>query len=55
MLSKKNVKGAILWGIVASTVVAWIFAIVSPITAATYGITTPKGIFKFESIVTNCR
>ena len=50
VLSKKKVRGAILWGIVASAVAAWIYAMVSPITAATYGITTPKGIFKLESI-----
>ena len=50
VLSKKNVKGAILWGIVASTIFAWLFAVVSPESAATYGIGTPKGILKFESI-----
>ncbi len=50
VLSKKNVRGAILWGIVASTLAAWIYAMVAPITAATYGISTPKGIFKLESI-----
>ncbi|MBU3189191.1 NCS2 family permease [Clostridium bowmanii] len=50
VLSKKNVKGAMLWGIAASTILAWIFAIISPQAAATYGIGTPKGIFKFESI-----
>ncbi|MCB2288418.1 NCS2 family permease [Clostridium sp. CS001] len=50
VLSKKKIKGAILWGIVASTLLAWIFAIISPEAAATYRIATPKGIFKFESI-----
>ena len=50
VLSKKNVKGAILWGIVASTVLAWLFAIISPEAAATHRIGTPQGIIKFESI-----
>ena len=50
VLSKKNVKGAILWGIVASTILSWLFAIISPEVAATYSIGTPKGVFKFESI-----
>lgn len=50
VLSKKRVKGAILWGIVASTAVAWIFAMVSPEAAATFGISTPKGIIKYESM-----
>ena len=50
VLSKKKVRGAILWGIVASAGAAWIYAMLKPITAATYGIYTPKGIFKLESI-----
>ncbi|MGH4050488.1 MAG: NCS2 family permease [Clostridium sp.] len=50
ILSKKNIKGAILWGIVASTILSWLFAIISPEVAATYNISTPTGIFKFESI-----
>ncbi|MGH4138060.1 NCS2 family permease [Clostridium sp.] len=50
VLSKKNIKGAILWGIAASTILAWLFAVISPEAATTYGIGTPKGIFKFESI-----
>ncbi|MBU3142146.1 NCS2 family permease [Clostridium sp. CF012] len=50
VLSKKNVKGSILWGIAASTLLAWIFAIVSPEAAAAHRIGTPQGIFKFESI-----
>ena len=50
VLSKKKVRGAILWGIVASAVAAWIYAMVAPITAATYGITTPKGLIKYESM-----
>jgi AGZA family xanthine/uracil permease-like MFS transporter len=50
VLSKKKVRGAILWGIVASSGAAWIYAMIAPITAATYGIVTPTGIFKLESI-----
>ncbi|MFT5874252.1 MAG: AGZA family xanthine/uracil permease-like MFS transporter [Clostridium sp.] len=50
VLSKKKIRGAILWGIVASSVAAWIYAMIAPITAATYEIATPKGIFKLESI-----
>jgi AGZA family xanthine/uracil permease-like MFS transporter len=50
VLSKKKVRGAILWGIVASTLMAWLFAITSPEAAAILKIGTPKGIFKFESI-----
>ena len=50
VLSKKKVRGAILWGIVASAASAWIFAMVSPEAAATYGISTPKGLIKYESM-----
>jgi AGZA family xanthine/uracil permease-like MFS transporter len=50
VLSKKKVRGAILWGIVASAATAWIFAMVSPEAAATYGISTPKGLIKYESM-----
>jgi AGZA family xanthine/uracil permease-like MFS transporter len=50
VLSKKNVKGAILWGIAASTILAWLFAIISPTAALAHRISTPQGIFKFESI-----
>lgn len=50
VLSKKKIRGAILWGIAASTILAWLFAVISPEAAATYRIGTPKGIFKFESI-----
>ncbi len=50
VLSKKNVRGAILWGIVASTALAWVYATISPEAAANYGIGTPQGILKFESI-----
>lgn len=50
IFEKKKVKGSILWGIIVSTAVAWIFAAISPETAASYKIATPTGIFKFESL-----
>lgn len=50
LLERKKVRGSILWGILASTVVAWIYAVVSPEAAASYGIYTPNGIFKYESM-----
>lgn len=51
VLSKKNVKGALLWGIVASTAVAWIYASVNPkLAAEAYHIYLPDGVFRFESI-----
>lgn len=50
VLSKKNVKGAILWGIAASAIVAWIYAIISPEAATSAGIFLPEGVFKYESI-----
>lgn len=48
-LSKRKVKGAILWGILSSTAVAWIYAIVAPEAAAAHMIGLPTGIFNFES------
>ncbi|WP_291581209.1 NCS2 family permease [Clostridium sp. UBA6640] len=50
VLSKKNVKGAILWGILGSSIVAWIYAYISPEAAASHMIFTPNGIFKYESL-----
>ncbi|MCY6484012.1 NCS2 family permease [Clostridium aestuarii] len=51
VLSKKNIKGALLWGIVVSTIVAWIYALMNPEKAAeVYHIYLPNGIFKFESL-----
>ncbi|MBB6631154.1 NCS2 family permease [Clostridium algidicarnis] len=50
VLSKKNVKGAILFGIFGSTILSWIYAIISPESAALYNIFLPSGIFKFESL-----
>ncbi len=50
VLDKRNVKGSILIGIVASTVAAWIYAMFNPEYAASLGIYLPEGIIKFESI-----
>jgi len=50
ILSKKNVKGAILWGMATSAVAAWAYAAISPEAAATFGIHLPQGIVKFESV-----
>lgn len=50
VLSKRNVKGALLWGIIASTLLAWAYALKNPqLAAETYKIYLPNGIFKFES------
>lgn len=51
VLSKRKVKGSILWGILASTAIAWVYALINPIKAAeSYQIFLPNGIFKYESI-----
>lgn len=51
VLSKKNVKGALLWGILASTLIAWAYALRNPqLAAETYKIYLPNGIFKYESL-----
>lgn len=50
VLEKKNVRGALLWGIATSTIVAWIYAYINPQVAAYYKIFLPQGIFKYESI-----
>lgn len=50
-LSSKNVKGSILWGILVSSICAWIYAALQPNAAAYYGISSfPKKIFAFESL-----
>ncbi len=46
----KKVKGSILWGILASSVAAWIYAIVSPDAAAALNIFVPSKIFEFNNI-----
>lgn len=50
VLDKKGVKGAILIGILVSTLTAWGYALYDPAYAATLGIYLPEGIFKYESI-----
>ncbi|MGL4761469.1 MAG: NCS2 family permease [Sarcina sp.] len=50
ILEKKKVKGALLIGIVVSTLIAWGYALFNTQAAATMGIYLPEGIFKFESI-----
>lgn len=50
VLSKKKVKGAILFGIFGSTILSWIYAVISPESAALHKIFLPSGIFKFESL-----
>lgn len=46
----KKIKGGILLGILASTIIAWIYAFISPESAATHMIFAPKGVFEFSSI-----
>lgn len=50
VLDKRKVKGAILWGIAASSIAAWIYAFISPEVAAESKIFLPNGIFAYESI-----
>lgn len=50
VLDKKKVKGAILYGIAISSILAWGLAIIDADYAAKLSIYLPNGIFKFESI-----
>lgn len=50
VLEKKKVKGSLLWGIVGSTLIAWIYAYFNRDAAAAMNIFLPNGVFKFESI-----
>lgn len=50
VLDKKQVRGAILWGILVSSLIAWGYALISPEKAAELMIFLPDGFFKFESI-----
>lgn len=50
VLSKRNVKGSILIGIVVCSLVAWGYALYNPTAAAKLGIYLPSGVFKFESL-----
>lgn len=49
VLSKKNIRGSILIGIVVSSLLAWGYALMNPEAAANLGIYLPSGVFKFES------
>ena len=50
ILDKKRVRGAILWGIIVSSLMAWSYALINPKAASDLQIYLPSGIFKFESI-----
>lgn len=50
ILDKRKVRGSILWGIIVSAAIAWVYAYFNKDTAASLGITVPQGIIKFESI-----
>lgn len=50
VLSKKNVKGSILIGIVVCSLIAWGYALFNPTVAEDLGIYLPSGVFKFQSI-----
>ncbi|MCC3868389.1 NCS2 family permease [Terrisporobacter mayombei] len=50
VLSKRNVKGSILIGIVVCSLVAWGYALSNPTAAADLKIYLPSGVFKFESL-----
>ncbi|WP_195988878.1 NCS2 family permease [Clostridium sp. D53t1_180928_C8] len=50
VLDKKGIRGAILWGILVSAIIGWIFALIDSEAAANLGIYLPTGIFKFEGI-----
>lgn len=50
VLDKKKVKGAILYGIAISSILAWGIAIIDADYAAKLSIYLPNGLFKFESI-----
>lgn len=50
ILERKRVKGAILWGILGATAVAWAYAAIYSAGAKFFNIALPNGIVKFESI-----
>ncbi|MGL4990403.1 MAG: NCS2 family permease [Sarcina sp.] len=50
ILEKKKIRGALLIGILASTALAWGYAVFNKEAAANIGIYLPEGIFKFESL-----
>lgn len=50
VLDNRGVRGAMLIGIIACSVIAWGYAVASPEAAAALGINLPTGIIKFESL-----
>lgn len=50
VLSKRNIKGSILIGIVICSFIAWSYALLNPAAAADIGIYLPSGVFKYESL-----
>ncbi len=50
VLDKRGMKGAILIGIVVSSLLAWGYAMINPAHAQELGIYLPSGVFKFESM-----
>lgn len=51
VMSKNNVKGSILWGILICAVLGWIYAAISPAAAIYYKIwPLPTKVFEFQSI-----
>lgn len=50
IMDKKKIRGAILWGILISAIIGWIYALINPSVAADLGIKLPTGVVKFESV-----
>ena len=50
ILEKRRVPGSILIGIIVCSLVAWVYALLSPEAAATAGIYLPEGAVRLESI-----
>ena len=50
ILDKKKVRGAILIGIVVSTLLAWAYALINKELATELGIYLPDGIFRYEKL-----
>lgn len=51
ILDKKKVKGAMLYGILTSSLIAWGYALINPTNATENMIFLPNGFFKYESIM----
>lgn len=50
ILEKKKKRGAMLWGILIATVLAWVYALFNREGASEFKIFLPDGIFRFESL-----